>query len=107
MDGYAKVAELMARYDELGIFRGFKSLNLQMLLYLQAEIIHLEADLAVLVQKDKACAARQAHTIDWWSLSHGEDDGARRQWETVLEIQDKLEHYSKTNSKAVGIYLGT
>lgn len=107
MDGYAKVAELMARYDELGIFRGFKSLNFQMLLYLQAEIIHLEEELAVRVQKDKACPARQAHAIDWWSLSHGEDDGARKQWGTVLEIQAKLENYSKINPKAVGTYLST
>lgn len=97
MEGYAKVAGLMARYDEFGILRGFKALNLQNLLYLQAEIIHLEEELAVRVQKDKPCPGREAHTLDWWSLSHGQDDEARKQWETVLEIQNKLEIYSKIN----------
>lgn len=102
MDGYVKVAELMARYGELGILRGFKTLNIQHLLYLQAEIIHLEQDLAVRVQKDQACPTRGAHNIDWWSLSHGEDDESRKQWELVLEIQKKLDVYSKTNPKALG-----
>lgn len=98
INGYAKVAELMARYDELGILRGFKSLNLQHLLYLQAEIIHLRDDLAVRVQKDQACPTREAHSVDWWSLAHGEDDESRKQWELVLGIQEKLETYSKINS---------
>lgn len=101
MDGYAKVAELMATYDELSILRGFKALNLQNLLYLQAEILHLAEALNLRVQKDKACPARQDHTMDWWSLSHGEDDESRKQWELVLEIQEKLEVYSKINPKAL------
>ncbi|OTA79954.1 hypothetical protein M434DRAFT_86781 [Hypoxylon sp. CO27-5] len=45
MEGYAKVAQLMATYEEFAILRRFKRLNYQNLLYLQAQIIHLEDSL--------------------------------------------------------------
>jgi hypothetical protein len=45
MEGYAKVAHLMGTHGEFGIFRRFQTLNMQNLLYLQAEITHLEAEL--------------------------------------------------------------
>jgi hypothetical protein len=45
MDGYAKVALLMSRHNEYGIVRRFGELNFKNLLYLQAELVELEAQL--------------------------------------------------------------
>ncbi|PMD29525.1 hypothetical protein L207DRAFT_538709 [Hyaloscypha variabilis F] len=54
MEGYARIATLMGRSPELGIFRGFKMLNAQNLLYLQAELTQLEIDLGKLRENDRA-----------------------------------------------------
>lgn len=94
MEGYAKVANLMATHGELAIFRRFKALNMLNLLYLQAEITHLEAELREVACED-AQQGRENHPHDWWSLSQSEDDNDREQWDVVLKIRKKLEKYSK------------
>lgn len=96
MEGYAKVAALMARYDELAILRGFKTLNIQNLLYLQAEIIHLEDRLKELVDTDASHPDREFHSKDWWALAHGEGKGGKTQWKQVRKIRKKLARYSET-----------
>jgi hypothetical protein len=95
MEGYAKLAHLMSTHHELAIFRRFKALNMQNLLYLQAEITHLEAELLRVAREDVKHGGRQHHAHDWWSLSQGEFEGDGDQWETVLEIRNKLETYSR------------
>lgn len=94
--GYAKVAALMARYDELAILRGFKALNIQNLLYLQAEIIHLEDKLKELVKTDAGHPDREYHSKDWWALAHGEGKGGKAQWKQARKIRKKLAKYSET-----------
>ncbi|KAK3367584.1 hypothetical protein B0H63DRAFT_455673 [Podospora didyma] len=72
MDGYQKTAHLMARHEEFAILRGFKHLNYQNLLYLQAEISYLEEDLSDLAERD-----RQSHpdrAKNWWALAHPDSD---------------------------------
>ena len=64
------------------------------MLYLQAEITHLESELRAVSNEDIGHEKRQNHPYDWWSLSQGKDDGDRRQWETILKIREKLEKYS-------------
>lgn len=96
MEGYAKVAGLMARYDEFAILRGFKALNLQNLLYAQAEIIHLEDTLKRLVNADAAHPDREFHAKDWWALAHGEDKEGKAQWRQIRKIRRKLAKYSET-----------
>ena len=95
MEGYAKVARFMGRHTEFALFRRFRALNMQNLLYLQAEIIHLEADLYKLASEDIRHGKRQNHAHDWWSLSQGESDGDTEQWELMLELREKLEKYSR------------
>lgn len=97
MEGYRKVARLMGSHDELLILRRFRSLNAQNMLYLQAELVHLEADLQELARRDASQPGREYHQRDWWSLSHGgaNADEANEQWETILAIREKLEKYSK------------
>lgn len=96
MEGYAKVAGLMAKYDEFAILRGFKALNAQNLLYAQAEIIHLEDTLKRLVDTDAAHPDREFHSKDWWALAHGEDSDGRAQWRQIRKIRRKLAKYSET-----------
>jgi hypothetical protein len=49
--GHAKVATLMSHHSDLAIFRRFSKLNFQNLLYLQAELTHLEANLSRLADR--------------------------------------------------------
>ncbi|KAI9650738.1 hypothetical protein NHQ30_000762 [Ciborinia camelliae] len=72
-EGYAKLAQTMARHDELGIFRRFRKLGLQNLLYLQAELTYLEKDLENLAQRDTCHQSRVEHSKDWYSLAQGYD----------------------------------
>jgi hypothetical protein len=94
MEGYAKVASLMGTYPEFSILRRFRALNMQNLLYLQAEMTHLEAELHRLVQEDIATGKVPDHAHDWWTLAHDEELGDAEHWRLVLEIREKLEKYS-------------
>ena len=96
MEGYAKVASMMGRHSELAILRRFGQLNLQNLLYLQAELVHLEAELKVLADADMSfdTSIRNFYSKDWFTLSQSKIDGDDRQWQKVLQIREKLEIYS-------------
>jgi hypothetical protein len=99
MEGYAKVAGLMGTYPEYSILRRFRALNMQNLLYLQAEITHLEAELRRLAQQDVTSGNKPDHVHDWWTLAHDDELGDAKQWELVLEIREKLEKYSTRQDK--------
>lgn len=95
MDGYAKVAHLMSKYEEFAILKRFKTLNYQNLLYRQAEITYLQEDLEKLSERDGTDPARQYYTKDWWALAHTETkkEGGE-QWRKVQQIRKKLDDYS-------------
>jgi hypothetical protein len=95
MEGYNKVAALMSTYPEFAILRSFRTLNMQNLLYLQAEITHLEAELRRRTVENIASGKSPDYQHDWWSLAHGHEDGNGMQWDIMLEIGEKLEKYSK------------
>jgi hypothetical protein len=92
MEGYFKVARFMGRQDEYAMFRRFKTLNAQNLLYLQAELVHLEDQLYSLAQRDSV--KRIIPIKDWWTLSHSEEVDDSDHWKKVMEIREKLEQYS-------------
>ncbi|KAE8448984.1 hypothetical protein EG329_008572 [Mollisiaceae sp. DMI_Dod_QoI] len=94
MEGYAKVAQLMGSQEEFAILRRFRALNMQKLLYQQAEIIHLEAEVNELAKRDAEHGEREFHAKDWWSLSQGGTEEDLEQWHKFLEINEKLEHYN-------------
>jgi hypothetical protein len=111
MEGYAKLANLMALSPELAILRNFAALRIQNLLYLQAELTLLEERLQEYAAADSA-AKRIAYTLDWEQLhasytqnpfphSLEEVDALpedQRQWPTVLLMRKKLEEYGKLNA---------
>ncbi|KAF2099869.1 hypothetical protein NA57DRAFT_75374 [Rhizodiscina lignyota] len=96
MEGYTKVAQLMAAHDEFAILRSFKALSMQNLLYLQAELIHLESQLRDLARRDATRGDRPHHTHDWWSLSQSEEEEGVEQWEKFLEIREKIDKYTES-----------
>jgi hypothetical protein len=100
-EGYAKVAELLGTYPELSIFRRFGSLNMQSLLYQQAELTHLESELRSITKADIQAGRNIDHHQDWWTLAHDEDETAQRQWQLVQEIQLKLDKYSEGTTTLV------
>ena len=91
MEGYAKVANLMANQHEYAILRRFQLSNMHNLLYLQAEITHLEADLARLAARDASLDDRKFYARDWLSLSGG---GNTEQWDGFSRLRGKLAEYS-------------
>ena len=99
MTGYSKLASLMGAHSELAIFRRFRTLNAQNLLYLQAELVHLEHKLRQCVEADISSGHvdRTIYDRDWQSLAESEASpgGNREQWETVLRIRNVLKEYSK------------
>jgi len=94
MEGYAKVAHLMASQEEFAILRRFRELNIQRLFYLQAEIIHLESEVKELAKRDAAHEDRVFHATDWWSLSQTGEVEDLEQWQKFSELSKKLDLYS-------------
>jgi hypothetical protein len=94
MQGYEKLALLMGRHDEFAMFRRFRALNMQNLLYLQAELTELEDQHKRLVCRDSGDPNKNYYAKDWWSLSQSDVDEEREQWEKFLDIRDKLKEYS-------------
>lgn len=98
MEGYARVTELMASHEEFAILRQFKALNYQNLLYLQAELTHLEEELRELAYKDASRPGRVFFARDWWSLARTRGRDARRQWKKVLKVRRQLNENSSYHS---------
>jgi hypothetical protein len=97
MKGYNKIAALMGKYPESAIISQFSELNIQNLLYLQAEIIGLQQDLRVLEEANDRSpdTKRAAFSTNWSVLSSADEkDGSDEQWLLVLTIREKLKEYS-------------
>lgn len=91
MTGYNTMARLFGDYPGLTIYRKFGALSSKMLLYMQAELVHLEHELEVMVEEDPERA-----TVDVsWAAMFGESSrrGAELQREKVVQIQEKLNAY--------------
>ena len=94
MEGYAKLSERIAFHGELGIFRRFAAINAQNLLYLQAEIHELEADLRQYAKEDAdaKCSTRNQYSRNWRKLAQSPED--QKQWNTMCALREKLKEYN-------------
>ena len=94
MEGYAKIASLMGAYPEVAILRRFRALNIQSLLYIQAELVHLESELreSSHANQQSEDAHRVTMSKDWFTLAHYHE-GNERQWAVALRIREKLKEY--------------
>ena len=98
----------MAGYPEVFILRRFSSLSIKSLLYYQAELVHLEKELAEIEREDQECltSPRKDYATHWNRLSSSvyatpSHDGNQSavsprdmlQWQVVLKIRSTLREY--------------
>ena len=101
MTGYDKLASLFGNNDDLSMFRRFGPLNAKILLYRQAELLHMNDQLEHQVELDfnSENPKGRSFAVYWKALNDASDDGfetiGRRQKHKVSEIQSKLEKYCK------------
>lgn len=103
MEGYAQLAWRMANHTDLGILRRFAPLNVQNLLYLQAELTDLETKLRNLEKANAASGEepRKWYSRDWRFLAESQETEGNggSQWLVFLEIRAKLREYSKRTGR--------
>jgi len=97
MAGYSRLAALMGKRRDLAIFRRFSALNAKNLLYMQGELIHLEAELKMIaLENRKSTDPKKAdfeYSISTLMGPHTSEDG-NEHWAKILEIREKLKEYS-------------
>ncbi|KAL8768486.1 MAG: hypothetical protein Q9209_005277 [Squamulea sp. 1 TL-2023] len=87
----------MGDHPELATFRRFQSLNMKSLLCMQAEILHLESELAAIESEDERSGeiSRSMLHQSVFNLKASRGSLYDVQWKKVLEVRQKLEQYSK------------
>ncbi|KAL8799911.1 MAG: hypothetical protein Q9182_005530, partial [Xanthomendoza sp. 2 TL-2023] len=97
MANYNKLATLMGDHQDLAILRRFQRLNVKSLLYMQAEILHMESELDIIELEDKRSeeTPRSLLHTSVFNLKESYYTPNSAQWKHVLEIRDKLDRYSK------------
>lgn len=106
---YPRLSEFMGLWPEVAIFRRFGALNAQNLLFLQAEIAHLERELKNIRERDDRREDERGLLAQrsWFELSQATEDGEIcSQWTVIQEIRSKLSEYSKIMS-SVPAYCNT
>jgi hypothetical protein len=97
MDGYNRLAAVIGANHELAIFRRFSTLNAKNLLFMQGELIHLEAELKAIAREDKGSGDSEKAEFEFCIHTlrgpHECEDGDA-QWRKILEIRQKLREYS-------------
>ncbi|KAI4128688.1 MAG: hypothetical protein LQ338_002635, partial [Usnochroma carphineum] len=95
MASYNKLAALMGEHQELATFRRFQRLNVKSLLYMQAEILHLESELEIIEFDDQTSGDKFRASLNVSVFNLKESSGLPHgvQWAKVLEIQEKLQAY--------------
>lgn len=96
-EGYPKLAALQGTYSQLGIYRRFSTLNARNLLYLQAELVILEADLNQFTKNDCMSEDLNAkhYQKNWYYLSERKNGVANSQYHTMLCVRQKLKEYNE------------
>jgi hypothetical protein len=101
MPGYEKITSLLGNDEDLAMYRRFRSLGTKTLLYMQAELLHLEEKLKNQVKRDLESSESKERDFDvyWKTLDEAPDNGLSLwQKETVQAIKLKLTEYCETQS---------
>jgi hypothetical protein len=96
MDGYHKLASLVGDHEELFMLRRFARTNAKNLLYMQAEILHLEAELHDIAKEDRS-GCEKCRNYEYCVFDLKESFGIKgsdTQWRKILEIREMLKEYS-------------
>lgn len=98
MEGYAKIAAFMSQHPESALVLRFSDINLQNILYLQAEIYGLREDLRRVEGQNRAASSDdlKAFSLDWATLAQTKVDGeVNQQWERAKRLRVLLKDYSE------------
>ena len=100
MDGYHKLASLVSDHEELFMLRRFATSNVKNLFCLQAEILHLEAELHDIALEDRSgCEKHRNYEYCIFDLKESYGiRGSDTQWRKILELREKLKEYSQSIS---------
>ncbi|KAG9245802.1 hypothetical protein BJ878DRAFT_478899 [Calycina marina] len=99
--GYIKLSNFMASKD-YAMFRQFRPSAIRDLLYLQAELIHLESEYqgAAKDNRESNDDERRMYAVEWWHLSQSEEhELGGEQLRLALKIRSKLREYSMNRPK--------
>lgn len=101
MEGYAKIANFMSKHPESALFLRFSDINLQNILYLQAEIFGLRQNLREKEADNSSNASSEAAkraAFDWFELRNlsGQGDEPGPDWEKFLKLRQLLCQYSRS-----------
>ncbi|KAL8992470.1 MAG: hypothetical protein Q9188_007576, partial [Gyalolechia gomerana] len=96
MADYTRLASMIARYGEAAIFRRFDALNIKNLLYMQAELVHLEAELHQIEKEERSSTdpSKSLHPISVYDLRDSASRGLVTQWTKYQDIQRKIQTYN-------------
>lgn len=95
---YPRLSEFMGLWPEVAIFRRFGALNAQNLLFLQAEIAHLERELKIIREREEKREDERGLLAQrsWFELSQATEDGEYcPQWAVIQNLRSKLSEYSE------------
>lgn len=103
MASYNRLATLIGEHQELAVFRRFQTLNAKSLLYMQAEILHLESELRSIELHDESSkdVRRASLHTSVFNLKESSGSDYQLQWNKVVEIREKLERYSRLSPLAI------
>ena len=107
IDGYSSLSSLMAMYPELGVLQRFGKLNVQNLIYLQAELTQLDIEWKQEENTNQQRTGDQRYYArDWRYLSSRLLIGDNDQWKKWLQIREKLKEYSEFPMTIIGWWVG-
>lgn len=94
MKGYTKLAGFMTEKHHT-VVKKYQHLAVRDLLYLQAEICHLEHEYDLIAKRDECRDdERQYYDREWWYLENSKSRGFdSEQWAMALKIREKLREY--------------
>ena len=96
MAGYDELADFITADPGLSIYRRFSYLTTKNIIYLQAELVNLEAQLRNIIRDDRNSqkAEKEQFPYSVWHLKHSAESPDSLQWMKVLEIRKTLQEYS-------------
>ena len=96
MADYTRLAHLMGMHQELAVFKQFANLNAKNLLYMQSELVHLEAELSDIELENKRSGDSQktSFQVSVFELKESVGSAKELQWRKALEMRTKLAEYS-------------
>jgi hypothetical protein len=93
VEGYPKLAHVIGRNPEYAIVRRFTTLDVKLLLYLQAELVQLEHELSNLETLNHQEDVSLQQSVSRLMKAERGTNGWK-QWEKIQELLDKKEKYS-------------